>query len=127
MLVKFGLLFMRSRKLRSLYQENEKLDLHKTFIFSGFKTFLRPLQLDKSLFQKIYLYKLNLVPRGTGLTDVNYIKLCNTNLSNLMYSLLYTTYFTICNLEEYKLLLTIIILYCVFYYYMYFAILFGTC
>ena len=29
-LVVFGLVFMKFRKLRSLYRENKKLDLHKT-------------------------------------------------------------------------------------------------
>ena len=38
------------------------------------------LQLDKSCFQKIDLYKLNAIPRGMKLIDINYLKLCNTLL-----------------------------------------------
>ena len=39
--------------------------------------FYLPLQLNKSRFQKIDPYKLNLVPRGTRLIDINYLKLRN--------------------------------------------------
>ena len=35
----FGLVFMKFRKLRSPYQENKKLDLHRSLIFSMFDTF----------------------------------------------------------------------------------------
>ena len=50
------------------------------FHFSSNSLFYWPLQLDKSCFQKIDLYKHNLVPRRTRLIDINYIKLCNTLL-----------------------------------------------
>ena len=57
-LVIFGLVFMKFRKLRRLYRENKKLNLHKTQIFSLFRSspFLWPLQLDKSCFEKIDPY-----------------------------------------------------------------------
>ena len=35
----FGLVFMKIRKLKSLHQENKKLDLHKTKVFSLHKSF----------------------------------------------------------------------------------------
>ena len=63
--------------------------------------FYGPLQLDKSCFQKIHLFKLNLIPRGA--------RLLQTIVLNLMYTLLYRICCTIWNLEEYQLLLTVII------------------
>ena len=54
-LVMFGLIFMKFRKLRklrSLCRENKKLDLHKTLIFSLFKSF--PILLASSIGQKLF-------------------------------------------------------------------------
>ena len=51
-LVMFALVFMNFRKLRRLYRENKKLDLHKTLIFSLFKSF--PILLASSTGQKLF-------------------------------------------------------------------------
>ena len=74
-LVMFALVFMNFRKLRSLI--SIKL---RYFHYLSHSLFYWALQLDKSCFQKIDLYKLNLVPRGTRLIDINYLKLYNTLL-----------------------------------------------
>ena len=75
--VMFELVLMKFRKLKRLYQKNEKLDLHKTLIFSLFKSF--PILLASSTGQKLllHLHKLNLVHRATRLINTNYLKLCN--------------------------------------------------
>ena len=52
-LVMFDLIFMKFRKLRSLYRENKKLNLHKTLIFSLFKSF--PILLASSIGQNLFL------------------------------------------------------------------------
>ena len=51
-LAKFVLAFMKFRKLRSLCRENKKLDLHKTLIFSLFKSFV--ILLTPSIGQKLF-------------------------------------------------------------------------
>ena len=71
--------------------------------------FYGPLELDKSCFQKIDLSKL--------------LKTVLCIVLNSMYTLLCTNCCTIWNLGESQLLLTKIILYWIFYYYMYFVVL----
>ena len=46
----FGLVFMKFKKLTSLYQENKKLDLHETLMFLLFKSF--PILLASLIGQK---------------------------------------------------------------------------
>ena len=50
------------------------------FHYLGHSLFYWPFQLDKSCFQKNDLHKLKLVPRGTRMIYINYLKLCNTLL-----------------------------------------------
>ena len=98
-LVMFGLVFMKFRKLRSLYRENKKLNFHKTLIFLLFKSFPVLLASWQTLSSKnwyIYIYKFNLVSRGTRLIDINYLKLCNT-LFQLRCIRCYTPQFVIPN------------------------------
>ena len=51
-LVTLGLVFRKFRTLRSLCRENKKLGLHKTLIFSLFKSF--PILLASSIGQKLF-------------------------------------------------------------------------
>ena len=56
----FWFLFMKFRKLRSLYRENEKLDPRKTLIFSLFKPcpILWTCSIGHKLFSNEFIYKL---------------------------------------------------------------------
>ena len=51
-LVMLALVFMKFRKLRSLFRENQKLDLYKTLNFSLFKLF--PVLLVSSIGQNLF-------------------------------------------------------------------------
>ena len=65
-LIMFGLVFMKLRKLRSLFRENEKLDPRKTLMFSLFKSF--PILWTSSVRQKLFSKNWSR----------NYLKFCNT-------------------------------------------------
>ena len=78
-----GLVFMKFRKSREVSTEKKKSSISiKIWYFHCLSNslFYWPLQLSKGYFQKIDLYKLNLVPRGTRLIDIKYLKLCNALL-----------------------------------------------
>ena len=150
-LVMFDLIFMKFRKLRSLYRENKKLNLHKTLIFSLFKSF--SILLASSIGQNLFLknwsistqprsqwdegdwYKLLkiawyfvaiLMFRWCTQFDVPLIHTiwCSVDTHNLLFRwctqfdilLIHTICCALWNLEEYKVLLPIIILCWMFYY-----------
>ena len=73
-LVMFGPVFMKLRKLRSLYWENKKLDFHKTLIFSLFKSF--PILLVSSIGQTLFSknWSIETQPRSQG-EEVDWYKL----------------------------------------------------
>ena len=107
----------------------------------GHSLFCWPFQLNKNCFQKNDLHKLKLVPRGTRMIYIHYLKLCNTLLqiwcigcytqlvllyeiwksigypyyyySLLCILLLHVFCSTIWNLVEHKLLFPVLILHCI--------------
>ena len=124
-LVTFVLVSVKFRKLRSLYRENKKLDLHKTSLFMPFPI-LWASSVEQKLFSKncsivklwntlcfefeLYVVMLNLL-HYIKLGKVSATPYCNYSL--LYFLLLDIFCSTIRDFVEYRLLFPVAILFCI--------------
>ena len=125
-LVTFVLVSVKFRKLRSLYGENKKLDLHKTSLFMPF-----PILWASSVEQKLFLKNCSIVKLWNTLCFefelyvamlnlLHYIKLGKVSATpycnySLLYFLLLDIFCsTIWDFVEYRLLFPVAILCCIY-------------